>query len=844
MKNRQCTRLCSVLLALVMLWCASPSYAFGEDRSENGSYVSDAEEIFEGELTLEEMFGNKEVAEEIAAKSGQGVVEIESLREENVKHYLMDDGTYRAVAYASPVHRKDAAGKWQDIDNRLLAAPAGSRSAYTTADGRFSVPSATKGGIPLFQLNEGNYLLSVSLPAHGEPDRWFGAADLTVVNHAEKSSTAAAIAAVTPTAQFEKLARIDNRTRLLYENIMQNVDIEYLLEANNVKENIIIKAPCAEYTYTFTMEISGLDAALLETGEILLNDEETGETQYIVPAPYMYDAEWQESYDVFYTLEESEEDCLTLTVHADAQWLNDPARVFPVTVDPTIYTVSGCHDTYIDSANPSKNYGSSKELWVQSSRISFIRIDEPTLPTYANVSNASLYVYYHYIAVTGSLTIGAYQCLHSWNENTFTWNRADLNTNLGLSAEPFDTAEAEASEYTTAEYPGQVNFNMTNIVKQWYAGEEDYGVALKYESGSNKSVILESRETGNAPFLMIIYNVVTPVVENGTYFIGNKEYENKFVQMDDGANTPDNAILEVWEFDGKSDQKWEFTYLNNGYYQITSSQSSYAISIQEGKEAKEDGSSVIVLQLYTASPRQQWKVFRTDSGAYKIKARSSEGLSSDLAMVVETNIVGSSNGCDVQQRKYVPGTSYKDEWKLIEHNSIYGVQEYREVTSTTINCHGYAMMSNDSPEFISENTCAYEASVPIYEVESESVRLTYSSLVKSDFENWLDVNEYEYELEDDFTGNGETRPLTSSQYRVVLRTGFRRMDLITMRHDYHFWYQTKDGTWANKHGKGSSEHLPSGVTPFSTDTSGWDVGSFKGFYNSPIYVYIITVKDS
>lgn len=43
------------------------------------------------------------------------IVEVTSLREENVKHFRLADGTYEVVVYAQPVHRKDENGVWQDI---------------------------------------------------------------------------------------------------------------------------------------------------------------------------------------------------------------------------------------------------------------------------------------------------------------------------------------------------------------------------------------------------------------------------------------------------------------------------------------------------------------------------------------------------------------------------------------------------------------------------------------------------------------------------------------------------------------------------------------------------------
>ena len=47
--------------------------------------------------------------------------EVESLREESVKHFRLEDGTFIAVQYDDTVHRLDESGKWQDIDNTLVS---------------------------------------------------------------------------------------------------------------------------------------------------------------------------------------------------------------------------------------------------------------------------------------------------------------------------------------------------------------------------------------------------------------------------------------------------------------------------------------------------------------------------------------------------------------------------------------------------------------------------------------------------------------------------------------------------------------------------------------------------
>ena len=97
--------------------------------------------------------------------------------------------------------------------------------------------------------------------------------------------------------------------------------------------------------------------------------------------------------------------------------------------------------------------------------------------------------------------------------------------------------------------------------------------------------------------------------------------------------------------------------------------------------------------------------------------------------------------------------------------------------------------------------------------------------------------------------------LAPNQYRVVLRTGFHNFYddgqlLIIANYDYHFWYQTYDGRWANKHGDEEPEWLPNGTTPFSLGSSGWALNAtgidgteyvHEDFYDGTINSYIITI---
>ena len=127
-----------------------------------------------------------------------------------------------------------------------------------------------------------------------------------------------------------------------------------------------MNAPADSYTYVFRIRLSGLYPVLSETGEIRLLDEGTDEERYVMPAPFMYDADGDYSDDVSYRILETEEaGQYLLAVVADENWFSERDRAFPVTIDPTIQT-NVLADTYIDQNNPGKNYNSASRLKLSS----------------------------------------------------------------------------------------------------------------------------------------------------------------------------------------------------------------------------------------------------------------------------------------------------------------------------------------------------------------------------------------------------------------------------------------------------------------------------------------------
>ena len=265
------------------------------------------------------------------------IVEVTSLREENVKHFRLADGTYEAVVYAHPVHRKDKDGVWQDIDNNLTLEDDGDSQKYMTSDSRITFINSFRPNEELFTLSENGYSISMMLIGNNTSSNLsltteelqLGTISTPAVNNSPARIVGKSFDSI------DEAATIDNRSSIVYNNVKANTTIEYVLQGNDLKENIIVSAPCESYEYQFQMNLVGLRAELDDKGNIQLYDLHNGQSQYIIPAPYMYDNNGEYSTAVTYELNSAKDGVYLLNINADEDWVNSSDRAFPVTIDPS-----------------------------------------------------------------------------------------------------------------------------------------------------------------------------------------------------------------------------------------------------------------------------------------------------------------------------------------------------------------------------------------------------------------------------------------------------------------------------------------------------------------------------
>lgn len=391
--------------------------------------------------------------------------EVEELRDESVKHFRLEDGSYIAAQYDVPVHYLDENGEWKDIDNSLSDIG----NEYSTNNAKIKFAKKITGNENLFTLHDGNYKITMSL------------------NNAIKKTKGKITNAETDPeckSKLHKMMMLENLTsEIIYEDILTNVDLQYVINSGNIKENLIVKKQQDSYSYTFTVKLNNLDAKLDENGSVSIFDPNTNEVIYYIPAPIVYDAngEYADNSYSMYSLETTGNKTFALTVSADPAWMNADDRAFPVTIDPPIYIPSGSTvtDTYINSASPTNAPADEDHLIVGNTTQLYWKTNTlPTLPNDAYITNAEFSL--EILSVqpgTYPTYMGVFPVLTDWDE-TLTWNDYKASSPAGNYDLDGYTDFNVLSVVDGATDVDWLTWNVTSIVKNWYSGQPNYGLTI------------------------------------------------------------------------------------------------------------------------------------------------------------------------------------------------------------------------------------------------------------------------------------------------------------------------------------------------------------------------------
>lgn len=252
--------------------------------------------------------------------------ELEEYRTIDTKQFLMSDNTIQAVMYNEPVHYEEN-GEWEDLDNSLEYQKSTNEddfNGYKTKNGSFDVKFAKNANSDkLVTISEGKYNLSWNLLNRSQILSAVNTIDIEETEMNENSTLAE--------------QSVENASQSVsYKSIIQHTDLEYTVNGNGLKENIIVNKPLDDYTFSFEISADHLKLSLQEDKSIIAVDIETEESIYTIPPMFMYDSNGEACEDINISLKQENDTTYTLIIDANGDWINDNIRKFPIIIDPQI----------------------------------------------------------------------------------------------------------------------------------------------------------------------------------------------------------------------------------------------------------------------------------------------------------------------------------------------------------------------------------------------------------------------------------------------------------------------------------------------------------------------------
>lgn len=197
-----------------------------------------------------------------------------------------------------------------------------------------------------------------------------------------------------------------------------------------------------------------------------------------------------------------------LTIEADSDWINDPARVFPVVIDPVLKKYRTKKD-YSDLGQfqcirKDRVEQTGNDLFVgmkdKTEHRSYMQFKLPPMQPGDRISEAKLT-----LACTTKGTahdIYAYAAPSKWDESRINWSNQPLYEDAYKSHRLVDYASSSNST---------IFFDITKPIQRWYDNPDtNNGLGFISQTGTNDTYsTLQPLQSSSTPFLQITYRSVT-----------------------------------------------------------------------------------------------------------------------------------------------------------------------------------------------------------------------------------------------------------------------------------------------------------------------------------------------
>ncbi|MGM1061297.1 LamG-like jellyroll fold domain-containing protein [Saccharothrix sp. Mg75] len=305
-------------------------------------------------------------------------------------------------------------------------------------------------------------------------------------------------------------ARVDGSIAT-YDDIRPGVDLEVEATAGGIKENLVLASADAPTEWSFPLRLDGVTASL-DNGAVQLKDA-SGVVRAVIPPGFMEDSavdprsgEGVRSWGVTYRLDGD-----VLRVGLDRSWLADPARVFPVKVDPSVVDRSTDGTTFVQapyhndySGDPNFSVGTFDGGTNKAN--AFLKFDSVSWALAGQyVLGANLYLYNTYSYSCEARTVWVHEVTQPWS---VSGNKSWPGPSFGgaLSSKSFASGRTgcdpggkwqkiELGDYGRA------------VVHGWTHGAANHGLTVRASDADNYGwKKFAGRNSGNPPYLEVTYN--------------------------------------------------------------------------------------------------------------------------------------------------------------------------------------------------------------------------------------------------------------------------------------------------------------------------------------------------
>lgn len=391
---------------------------------------------------------------------------------------------FEAYTYPTSYHYLGPSGKWQRIDDTLVASKHPGYAAVNRANSYQAFFPTNLARTPVL-VEYGPFSVSFTLDgASGE------------VAYSENQAT--------------------------YAGALASTVVHYQALPDGLKETLILQSKAAPSMFTWVLGLAGVSAAATGDGAVTLRDNADQLRMEILP-PTVVDSAGTKEAGAHYVLSQTGGHA-RLALSLDAQWLNDPERVWPVLVDPTVVlsydgisivkTFNGANtDCQIQSGSGANtNSCTTTTLSMGYNGTSIYRSlaqFNTQIPTDSIILKADLAFYLDSTAAATAVPVELHTLTQTWTSGV-TWNTRDGTNAWTTAGGTFNSTPTWTTNVGTAN--GWYHWYLASPVQGWTdTSTVNNGLLLKVSNeASNGLLKVRSSDYVNSsfwPYLKVTYQL-------------------------------------------------------------------------------------------------------------------------------------------------------------------------------------------------------------------------------------------------------------------------------------------------------------------------------------------------